>query len=170
MTGTECWHCSRAPGRAGYAICLLVTALAGCNGGPESVLGPPRCLPPADGSASFGCAVVSGQVVGPQDQPLDGIEGAVRPTPQCACELRAIQVDSMGRFSITIHRRINPMPRPSPDTATVVVFMSASAPKYPRHVTGAAYFDTLSVVLNYALPGGVVTPIEVLLRIPLPAS
>jgi hypothetical protein len=152
-------------------IGLVVVASAACGTGePAGVSGPPRCLPPADGSPSFGCAIVTGRVVGPQDEPLSGIEGAVRASPQCACDTRAIDVDSMGLFTITIHRRTNPSPRPSPDTATVVIFVSAVAPKYPRHVTGAAYFDTAGVLINYALPGAPVTPLPVVLRIPLPGG
>jgi hypothetical protein len=54
------------------------------------------------------------------------------------------------------------------DTATATVVVLASAPKYPRHITGAAYFDTLRLVLPFARMGEVPRPTQVNLRIPLP--
>jgi hypothetical protein len=79
----------------------------------------------------------------------------------------AIDVDSLGRFSVTVHRREGPAPV-SPDTGTVVVYMGATATKYPRAITGDAYFDTSSVRLTYAPIGAEAAVYTLGLRIPLP--
>jgi hypothetical protein len=149
---------------AGVAIVML----AGCfSEGEPTVSGPVRCARPADGTTSFGCAVVNGNVVGPAGSGLDGISGAVRATPQCGCRTVAIDVDSLGRFSVTVHRSEAPAPAP-PDTATIVVYMGATAPKYPRAITGDAYFDTASVRLRFAPIGAEAEAYTLSLRIPLP--
>ena len=125
--------------------------LASCFSEVEStVSGPPRCERPADGSPSFGCAVVYGTVVGPDGSALDGVTGAVRTTPQCGCRAVRIDVDSLGRFSVTVHRSDAPTSGLAADTATIVVYVGATAAKYPRAVTGNPYFDTSSVRLTYA--------------------
>src|SRR5512147_379304 len=96
---------------------LTVVILAGCfSDNQPTVSGPVRCARPADGTPSFGCAVVNGNVVGPDGSGLDGITGAVRATPQCGCRTMAIDVDSLGRFSVTVHRSEAPASG-SPDTA-----------------------------------------------------
>jgi hypothetical protein len=147
---------------------VAVVILASCYGeNLPTVSGPVRCAPPADGSTSFGCAVVNGNVVGPDGSGLDGISGAVRATPQCGCRAAAIDVDSLGRFSVTVHRSEGPAPV-SPDTATIVVYMGATAAKYPRAVTGDAYFDTSSVHLRFASIGTAAEVYALSLRIPLP--
>lgn len=147
---------------------LAAATLAGCFSGSEpTVSGPVRCSRPADGSASFGCAVVNGNVVGPDGAGLDGVSGAVRATPQCGCRAVAIDVDSLGRFSVTIHRSESPAPF-SPDTATILVYMGATGAKYPRSVTGDAFFDTASVHLRFSAIGSEADIHTLGLRIPLP--
>jgi hypothetical protein len=79
----------------------------------------------------------------------------------------AIDVDSLGRFSVTVHRSESRAPS-SPDTATIVVYMGATAAKYPRAITGDAYFDTSSVHLTYAPVGAEAAVYTLGLRIPLP--
>jgi len=151
--------------RIAFAAIVL---LAGCFGqSSPTVSGPVRCARPADGSTSFGCAVVSGNVVGPNGAGLDGVSGAVRTTPQCGCRGIAIDVDSLGRFSVTVHRSEGPA-QASPDTATIVVYMGATAAKYPRAITGDAYFDTSSVRLQFVPIGSPAEVYTVSLRIPLP--
>jgi len=147
---------------------VAVVILASCFGGEvPTVSGPVRCARPADGSASFGCALVNGNVVGPDGSGLDGVTGVVRATPQCGCRTVAIDVDSLGRFSVTVHRSEAPA-QASPDTATIVVSMGATAAKYPRSVTGDAYFDTSSVRLTFAPIGAEAEAYTLSLRIPLP--
>jgi hypothetical protein len=80
----------------------------------------------------------------------------------------AIDVDSLGRFSVTVHRSEARAQAP-PDTATIVVYMGATAAKYPRAITGDAYFDTSSVRLTYAPIGSEAAVYTLGLRIPLPA-
>src|SRR4029079_15980512 len=98
------------------------------------------------------CAVINGNVVGPDGVGLDGVSGSVRASPQCGCRAKVIEVDSLGRFSVTVHRSEAPA-QASPDTATILVYMGATAPKYPRAVTGDAYFDTSSVRMTYSPVG-----------------
>jgi hypothetical protein len=54
------------------------------------------------------------------------------------------------------------------DSALVTVVVQATAPRYPRHVTGAPYFDTAAVLLRFAAVGSAPEPRDVRLRIPLP--
>ena len=150
-------------------VAAVVIGVAGCfSGGQPTVSGPVRCQRPADGSPSFGCAVVNGNVVGPDGQGLDGVTGVVRATPQCGCRSIAFDVDSLGRFSVTVHRSEG-RAQFSPDTATIVIYMGATAAKYPRAITGDAYFDTSSVLLTYAAVGEPAAVYTLGLRIPLPA-
>ena len=151
-----------------WTVAALGVMTAACFGdGQPTVSGPVRCQLPAGGSPSFGCAMVNGIVVGPNGAGLDGVSGAVRVTPQCGCRSVPIEVDSGGRFSITVHRS-EARAQSSPDTATILVYMGATAAKYPRSVTGDAYFDTASVHLTYAPNGAEATVYTLGLRIPLP--
>ena len=150
-------------------VALIVISIAGCfSNDPPTVSGPVRCERPADGSPSFGCAVVNGTVVGPDGMGLDGVSGTVRATPQCGCRYVPIDVDSLGRFSVTVHRSES-RAQSSPDTATIVVYMGATGAKYPRAITGDAYFDTSSVRLTYAPIGDPAEVYTLGLRIALPA-
>ena len=150
-------------------IGVAVIGLAGCfNGNDPTVSGPVRCARPADGSVSFGCALVTGNVVGPDGSGLDGVTGAVRETPGCACRAVAIAVDSLGRFSVTVHRSETPTSN-APDTAPIFVYMGATAAKYPRSVTGDAFFDTASVHVRFAPIGAEAEAYTLSLRIPLPS-
>ena len=88
-------------------------------------------------------------MVGADGQGMDGISGAVRTTPQCGCLSLPIQVDSLGRFTATIHRTES-RAESSPDTATIVVYMGATGAKYPRSITGDPFNDTVSVRLTYS--------------------
>lgn len=149
---------------------VMLGSVAACFGaGEPTVSGPVRCAKPADRTASFGCAVVNGTVVGPDGSGLDGISGAVRATPQCGCRGIAIEVDSLGRFSLTVHRSAGSPPT-RPDTATIVIYMGATAAKYPRAVTGDAYFDTAGVTLTFAPIGAEAAVYTLKLLIPLPAG
>jgi hypothetical protein len=148
---------------------VAMIGLAGCFGGDEpTVSGPVRCARPADGSVSFGCAVINGNVLAPDGSGMDGVSGAVRETPQCACRSVVIDVDSLGRFSVTVQRSETPGPG-SPDTATIFVYMGATAAKYPRSVTGDAYFDTASVRLRFAPIGAEAEVYTLGMHIPLPS-
>ena len=149
---------------------LAVVIVTSCFTEVESTAsGPPRCERPADGSSSFGCAVVYGTVVGPDGSAMDGVSGALRTTPQCGCRAIRIDVDSLGRFSVTVHRSEAPASG-SADTATIVVYVGATAAKYPRSVTGDPYFDTSSVRLTYAPIGeqAAIYPLSLLIPLPRP--
>jgi hypothetical protein len=157
------------PARPGAVIAgVAAIGLAACFGGSQpTASGPVKCARPADGSASFGCAVINGNVVGPDGSGLAGVTGAVRATPQCGCRAVGIDVDSLGRFSVTVHR--SEAPPASPDTTTILVYMGATGAKYPRSVTGDAYFDTSSVRLRFAPIGTEAEVYTLSMRIPLPS-
>ena len=161
----------KRPCRSSTIAVVAIAATIGlvaCYGGDQpTVSGPVKCARPADGSPSFGCAVINGTVAGPDGMGLDGVSGAIRASPQCGCRGIAIAVDSLGRFSVTVHRSESPAPF-SPDTATILVYMGATAAKYPRAVTGDAYFDTASVHLTYSPVGSEAAVYTLGLRIPLP--
>ncbi|HUQ81825.1 MAG TPA: hypothetical protein VM076_11825 [Gemmatimonadaceae bacterium] len=144
-----------------------IVSVACFGGGQPTASGPVRCERPADGSASFGCAVINGTVVGPTGAGLSGVSGAIRASLQCGCRGVPIDVDSLGRFSVTVHRSES-RAQTSPDTATILIYMGATAPKYPRSVTGDAYFDTSSVHLTYAPVGAEAAVYTLGMRIPLP--
>ncbi|MFN8582078.1 MAG: hypothetical protein U0163_14035 [Gemmatimonadaceae bacterium] len=112
--------------------------------------------------------MLTGSVVGPANEPLDGISGAIRTTPQCGCRGVAIVVDTTGMFTITVHRSLV-APTSNPDTASVTVYMGATAPKYPRSITGDPFFDTTTVHMTYAPIGADAPVYNLRLQIPLPA-
>ncbi|HZY08291.1 MAG TPA: hypothetical protein VFE69_11115 [Ilumatobacteraceae bacterium] len=113
--------------------------------------------------------MVYGTVVGPDGSAMDGVSGALRTTPQCGCRAIRIDVDSLGRFSVTVHRSEAPASG-SADTATIVVYVGATAAKYPRSVTGDPYFDTSSVRMTYAPIGdpAMIYPLSLRILFPPP--
>lgn len=115
---------------------------------------------------AIGCAYVFGSVRDTAGAALDSVDGSIRLGDACACSSPRIESDGNGVYSTIVHR----LPRAAgfADTASATVVALASAPKYPRHVTGAAYFDTSRVVLRFVPLGEVPPPMEVNLRIPLP--
>lgn len=148
--------------RAPWA-CTLV--LCGCLGGGEEPLGPAKCAPPAGLAGATGCAFLFGTVTSVRGEALDGIEGSIRPAASCSCPPVTVQVDERGLFSATVYRVAGGS---SSDTGRVTVVMQATAPKYPRHVTGAPYFDTVAVLVRFAPNGSAPELQELRLRIPLP--
>ena len=144
------------------ALGLLV--LAGCfSATPSDVNGPARCGRPAGLADVTGCALVAGAVTSTRGDPLDGIEGSIRVGETCPCAGVTLQVDERGLFSASVY-----LQSVSADSARVTVVVQATASRYPRHVTGAPYFDTASVVLRFADVGSAPELSDVRLRIPLP--
>lgn len=154
-------------GRARFLCVLFSMTTLGCSADAPIASGPFKCPSAAPGAVSYGCVLVTGAVVGPAGEVLDGISGAVRATEQCGCRNVAIPVDTIGRFSITLERTLKPASA-APDTATIVVYAGATAGKYPRSVTGDPFFDTTSVKLTFSAVGATAAQFNVLLRIPLP--
>lgn len=150
---------------------LLAAPLAGIAsllacGSAEVVASTDRCRPTARYPDAIGCAYVYGTVTDSRGVALDSIDGLIRLGDACVCSSPRIEGDEKGVYATVVHR----LSRPSgfSDTATATVVVLASAPKYPRHITGAAYFDTLRLVLPFARIGEVPRPTQVDLRIPLP--
>lgn len=153
--------------KAGVWGCVLVAA--GCIGSNEpEVTGPARCSRPAGLASATGCALLSGSVTSTRGEVLDGIEGSVRPGAGCGCQGVTLQVDERGLFSATVYRVPPDAGGTGPETAQVTVVVQATSPRYPRHATGAPYFDTALVALRFAAIGDAPQPLEVHLRIPLP--
>lgn len=139
--------------------------LAAC-GGEKAVLAESACTATARFPNAIGCAYVYGKVTDTSGASLDGVDGTVRLGDDCVCSSPRVEVDENGVYSTIIHR----LPRAAgfSDTATGTVSVLASAPKYPRHVTGAAFFDTMRVVLRFVPIGTTPPALQVNLRIPLP--
>lgn len=157
-----------SPPRVGARVTALVLAVVGivaCRG-TEPVASTNRCQPTARYPDAIGCAYVYGTVTDQRGVALDSIDGLIRLGDACVCSSPRIEGDQNGVYATVVHR----LPRPGgfSDTATATVVVLASAPKYPRHSTGAAYFDTLRLVLPFARVGEVPRPTQVDLRIPLP--
>ncbi len=148
---------------------LVMLASFACTSDEPIASGPVKCPPAVAGAVSYGCALVTGLVIGSAGNPLDGISGAVRATDQCGCRNVAIPVDTIGRFSITLQRSLQ-RASTTPDTATIVIYAGATAQKYPRSVTGDPFFDTASVQLHFSPVGATAVQHDVLLRIPIPPS
>lgn len=115
---------------------------------------------------AIGCAYVFGKVTDSAGVGLDSIDGLVRLADACTCSSPRLESDDNGTYALVVHRL--PRSRGFSDTATATVVALASAPKYPRHITGAAYFDTSRVMLHFARMGEVPPPSEVNLRIFIP--
>ena len=130
------------------------------------MIGDSRCLASERYPNAIGCAYVYGKVTDTSGVSLDGIDGSIRLGDACVCSSPRIEADDNGAYGTIVHR----LPRPAgfSDTATGTVTVLASASKYPRHVTGAAYFDTMRVVLQFVPIGATPPGHEVNLRIPLP--
>ena len=158
---------SRTSLRRVWLVLLVAVWITGCFGSDEpTVSGPVRCGSP-NGKQSFGCARITGTVVGADGRGMDGVVGALRTTPQCGCLSTPFEVDSLGRFSTTVHRTESPA-ESSPDTATIVVYVGATGAKYPRSITGDPYFDTTSVRLTYVPIGAEAEVYTLGLRIVFP--
>jgi hypothetical protein len=147
------------------SVVTATVALLSC-GGEAVVASTDRCQPVARYPDAIGCAYVTGKVTDTNGVALDSIDGLIRLGDACVCSSPRIEGDQNGVYATVVHR----LPRPGgfSDTATATVVVLASAPKYPRHSTGAAYFDTLRLVLPFARIGEVPRPTQVDLRIPLP--
>ncbi|MCC6930493.1 MAG: hypothetical protein IT359_16015 [Gemmatimonadaceae bacterium] len=151
---------------ATIAACAL--AMACGNDGTSSVSG--QCAPTARYPNAIGCAYVFGRITDPRGLALDSIEGLVRTGDSCNCTSPRLEGDDNGFYSVTVHRlSAGGNAPPFLDTATATVVALASAPKYPRHITGAAYFDTARVVLRFVPLGGTPPVNEANLRITIPA-
>ena len=148
-----------------YLLCLTGVVLAACSGAEPTVVDG-TCEPTPRYPTAIGCAYVFGRVTDVTGAALDSIDGLVRLSDACACSSPRLEGDANGVYATVVHR----LPRTSgfSDTATATIVALASAPKYPRHVTGAAYFDTARVVLRFARLGETPPPTEVNLRITIP--
>lgn len=148
------------------ALTLVVAvALAAC-GSERATAGTGSCEPSPRYPTAIGCAYVFGKVTDSAGVALDSIDGLVRLPDNCSCSSPRLESDENGVYATVVHRL--PRSRGFADTATATVVALASAPKYPRHVTGAAYFDTSRVVLHFVPMGQVPPPSEVNLRIFIP--
>ena len=147
------------------ALVAVLLGVAACSDS-TSRTGPGTCEASARYPNAIGCAYVYGKISDSRGAPMDSIEGIVRLGDACVCSSPRLEGDDNGVFATVVHR----LPRSGgySDTASATVVALASARKYPRHETGAAFFDTSRVVLRFAPIGAVPTPLEVNLRITIP--
>ncbi len=143
----------------------LAVVLAACSGA-KTTGGAGSCEASPRYPTAIGCAYVFGKVIDSAGLALDSIDGVIRLSDACACSSPRLESDDNGVYATVVHRLARS--RGFTDTATATVVALASAPKYPRHVTGAAYFDTSRVVLHFVPMGAVPPPSEVNLRIFIP--
>ena len=143
----------------------VTVVFAACSGA-KATAGTGACEPSTQFPTAIGCAYVFGKVSDSSGVPLDSIDGLIRLSDACACSSPRLESDENGTYATVVHRL--PRARGFSDTATATVVALASAPKYPRHVTGAAYFDTSRVVLHFVPMGAVPPPTEVNLHIFIP--
>lgn len=152
-------------GRAPLLLGALAVVVVACSGA-KTTAGSGSCEPSTRYPTAIGCAYVFGKVTDSAGVALDSIDGLVRLSDGCSCSSPPIASDDNGIYATVVHRL--PRSRGFSDTATATVVALASAPKYPRHVTGAAYFDTSRVLLHFVPMGAVPPPTEVNLRIVIP--
>lgn len=153
------------------AALLLALAAAGCRSLSSVDPGPERsgsCRNPAGEFGAGGCAVVRGRVVGARGQPIPGrgLAGGISAREGCgACNSPGIVIDSLGRFSETVHWFSTAVP----DSALAVVRAAAIGPGYPQLGDRPAYADSARIVLRFARTGEPAKPAaEVVLRLPVP--
>lgn len=151
--------------RLAAVAAVLCATLTAC-GSESAAPGTGSCAPNVRYPDAIGCAYVYGKVTDARGVALDSIDGLVRLDDACRCSSPRLEGDENGVYATVIHR----LPRSGgfADTATATIVAQASAPKYPRHVTGAAYFDTLRIVLHFVPMGASPPPTEANLRIPIP--
>lgn len=148
----------------------LTLLLCSCRSDAPLTGGPKRCEASPQVRGASACALLTGYAVDSQGRIMDGLEGSLRPSAQCQCSQIALQFDERGIFSATVYRVPSSAGGTAGDTATVTAVLLATAAKYPRHVTGAPYFDTASVVLRFAALGEAPIPQEVRLKISIPTG
>ena len=126
------------------------------------------CRQPGGEFGAGGCAVVRGRVVGARGQPLPGagLSGGISAREGCgACNSPGIVIDSLGRFSETVHW----FAADAPDSAAATVRVAATGARYPQAGDRPAYADSVRVVLRFAPTGQPAKPAaEVVLRLPVP--
>lgn len=161
------WHRHVRATLGPAAVAACATFMACSDDGTSSVSG--RCAATARYPNAIGCAYVFGRITDPKGLALDSIEGLVRLGDACSCSSPRLEGDDNGFYSVTVHRLAGGANAgPFIDTASATVVALASAPKYPRHITGAAYFDTARVVLHFVPLGGTPPVNEANLRITIP--
>lgn len=151
------------------ALAAMASSCAAADPALLEQTGPPgTCRNPAGEFGAGGCAVVSGRVVGARDQPISGrgLAGGISAREGCgACNSPGIVIDSLGRFSETVHWFSSSVP----DSAVALVRVAAIGPGYPQEGTRPAYMDSARVVLRFARTGEQAKPAaEVVLRLPVP--
>lgn len=129
---------------------------------------PGTCRQPGGEFGAGGCAVVRGRVVGERGQPLPGagLSGGISAREGCgACNSPGIVIDSLGRFSETVHWFAAGVP----DSAAATVRVAATGAGYPQLGDRPAYADSARVVLRFAPTGQPAKPAaEVVLRLAVP--
>jgi hypothetical protein len=144
-------------------LAALVIAL-GCSGPSEDSTG--RCRQAAGEFATFGCAVLAGQVIDTAGRPLTDVVVNFRALRPYGCTQFPFDVDNSGAFSQTtdLLSELGLLT----DTVTVMVTATAVGSQYP-HPTPTTYIqDSLAVVLTFRPNGTLPLTTFVQIQLPIP--
>ena len=133
------------PYRLTYPVLAALILALGCSSPSEDSTA--RCRQAAGEFATFGCAVLAGQVIDTAGNALTDILVNFRALRTCDCTQFSVGVNSGGAFSATsdLFRE----PGPFPDTVTVMVTATAIGSQYPQPTPTTYVQDSLAAVLTF---------------------
>jgi hypothetical protein len=144
-------------------LAALVITL-GCSGPSEDSTS--RCRQAAGEFATYGCAVLAGQVVDNAGRPLTDVSVNFRALRTCSCTQFPFAVDNDGAFSDTSH--LLSEPGSFPDTITVMVTATATGSQYPQPTPTTYISDSLAAVLTFRPNGTFPLTTFVQIQLPIP--
>lgn len=126
----------------------------------------PACRQAADEFATFGCAVLAGQVTDTADHPLTDVRVNFRTLRPYGSTQFPFDVDENGAFRQTSHTFDEPVSLP--DTVTVMVTAFAIGSQYPQPTPTTFIQDSIAAVLTFSPNGAlpVITFVQIQLAIP----
>ena len=150
-------------------LCALVTSVAvvsACTSSTRSEVDPRLCQQTYE-FGNYGCADITGQVLGSAGQPLPGISvGPIFLPGREEFNSPFANTDADGRFRLRLHRFGAPPPTGNSDT--VSLYIRAIDPRSAGLNSPARVRDSVLVQLTVA-PVGAIAPItEVVLRLSTP--
>ena len=151
---------SNGPHVHGPSLALACGLALGCAG--KSATGPDHT-----DFSPYGSAQIQGQATTLSGQPLDSVRAEVRYPSERAAEFTSAPGYSAsdGRYQTSVFR-ILPTSN-LVDTVTVMFIATASQARFRRQ-DGSFPVDTISLVVRFVAPGGIVTPLYVNPRLPVP--
>jgi hypothetical protein len=141
-----------------------VAGCLGCSEPPED--SSPACRQAAGEFATFGCAVLAGQVVDTASHPLTDIRVNFRALRPYGCTQFPFDVGNDGAFRQTSD--LLSEPGSFPDTITVMVTATAIGSQYPQPTPTTFIQDSIAAVLTFSPNGAlpIITFVQIQLAIP----